>query len=75
MSEIFKDWDNFLKKSNDKKMLPESLQPKVLDEFAELWNLLMHNEWPTELAARICKSYPGYNVARFLDEYVRELAA
>ncbi|MGW8184797.1 MAG: hypothetical protein ACWGHO_01650 [Candidatus Moraniibacteriota bacterium] len=75
MAEILSDWDNFLKKSNNKKALPQSLRQKVLSEFIDLWNLLMHNEWPTELAAKICKSYPLYNVAHFLDEHVRKLAA
>lgn len=66
------DWRNFLQKSKKKKTLPESLRERVVEEFKILWDMLMHNERPTRVAAQVCVKYPEYNVAGVLNPHITD---
>lgn len=72
---MWEDWRKFLEKSKKKKFLPESFRREIVSEFIELWEMLMHNEFPTMVAAEVCANYPEHNVAEVLDRWVIRFAA
>ncbi|MFA6184036.1 MAG: hypothetical protein WC682_02940 [Parcubacteria group bacterium] len=67
------DWEKFVERSKKRSRLPEGLGGKVIFEFTNLYNFLMHNERPTRVAAYVCEQYSDFNVAEHLDDYVRRL--
>lgn len=72
---MWRDWWAFLEKSKKKKSLPESFGREIVAEFSERWKMLMHNEFPTMVAAEVCANHPEHNAAEVLDKWVRKFAA